>query len=175
MSLEIDDNEHDDEPLPASGYRTYEVYQRERVGETTNLIRPRQLISESFVRDPYPLLEILREHYPCYRDWVGNRFWVTRYDDVTSVFADEANYETRARRWSYGKPGLGRDLMAELSVAWARANRIDAAVDDIATRVVADLGHEADLATGFAARLPLELWGAVLDLPADTVAPFSAA
>ena len=62
MSVDIDETEHDDEPLPASGYRTYEVYQRERVGETTNLIRPRQLISEAFVLDPYPLLEILREY-----------------------------------------------------------------------------------------------------------------
>ena len=27
---------HDEEPEAAPGYRTYEVYQRERVGETTN-------------------------------------------------------------------------------------------------------------------------------------------
>ncbi len=175
MSVDTAEHEHDDEPLPAAGYRTYEVYQRERVGETTNLIRPRQLISDDYVQDPYSLLEVLREHYPCYRDWVGNRFWVTRYDDVTSVFADEANYETRTKRWYYGRPGLGRDLMTELPIVWARANRIDAAVEDIAARVVADLGDEPDLATGFAARLPLELWGAVLDLPADTVAPFPSA
>jgi hypothetical protein len=54
---------HDDEPA-GSGYRTYEVYQRERVGETTNLIKPRQLISDDYLRDPYPLVGILREHSP---------------------------------------------------------------------------------------------------------------
>ncbi len=41
--------------------------------------------------------------------------------------------------------------------------------------VVTDLagGDGADLATGFAARLPLELWGAVLDLPADELPAFA--
>ena len=90
-----DDTEPD--VLPAAGYRTYEVYQRERVGETTNLIKPRQLISDAYLTDPYSLLDILREHYPCFRDWATNRFWITRYDDVTSVFVDDANYETRPK------------------------------------------------------------------------------
>ena len=78
--------DHDEEPEAAPGFRTYELYQRERVGETTNLIKPRQLISNEYLEDPYPLLKILRENYPCYRDWLNNRFWITRYDDVTSVF-----------------------------------------------------------------------------------------
>ncbi len=88
-AYEIDDA---DEPLPASGYRTYEVFQRERVGETTNLVSPRELIGDEMLTDPHRLLTILREQYPCYRDWKGNRFWITRYDDVTSVFTDDANF-----------------------------------------------------------------------------------
>ena len=58
-----------------SGYRTYEVYQRERVGESTEKIKPAQLNSASYQSDRYPLLGILREHYPCYRDWLNNSFW----------------------------------------------------------------------------------------------------
>ena len=73
-----------------SGYRTYEVYQRERVGESTEKIKPSQLISDSFRLDPYPSLEILRENYPCYRDWLSNCYWITRYNDVTSIFSDDA-------------------------------------------------------------------------------------
>lgn len=174
MSEESYENEHDDEPLPAAGYRTYEVYQRERVGETTNLLKPRELIVDEMLTEPHRLLTILREHYPCYRDWVGNRFWITRYDDVTSVFADEANYETRSKRWFYGRPDLGRDLWGELSVQWARANRTDACLDEVVTRTIDELGDTPDLATGFAARLPLEIWGAVLDLPSADLAEFSA-
>ena len=82
-----------------SGWRSYEVYQRMRVGESTARIKPRQLSSDDYLADPYPLLAILREEYPCYRDWPGNCFWITRYDDVTSVFVDDANYETRPRLW----------------------------------------------------------------------------
>ncbi len=166
--------EHDDEPAPTAGYRTYEVYQRERVAESANLLAPRELIGDEMLTSPYRLLTILREHHPCYRDWVGNRFWITRYDDVTSVFADDANYETRSKRWFAGTEGFGRDLGAELPVLWARANRIDAHVEQIVERVLADLGEDPDLATAFAARLPLELWGAVLDLPDGDLPEFAA-
>ncbi len=41
--------EHDDEPLPAAGYRTYEVYQRERVAESSNLLAPRELIGDEML------------------------------------------------------------------------------------------------------------------------------
>ena len=54
-----------------TGYRTYEVYQRERVGESTEKIKPSELISEEYRIDPYPFLETLRENYPCYRDWLS--------------------------------------------------------------------------------------------------------
>jgi pulcherriminic acid synthase len=164
------------EPLPASGYRTYEVYQRERTGETTNLLKPRQLISRDFADDPYPLLGILRENYPCYRDWAGNRFWITRYDDVTSLISDEANFETRSKRWFYGRPDLGRDLNGHLPVEWARANAIDAHVEPVTAAIIDRLrdGGDGDLATEFAASLPLELWGRALSLPEDDLASFSA-
>lgn len=83
-----------------AGHRTYEVFQRERVGQSTAKIKPMQLVSKEFAQDPYPLLETLRENYPCYRDWLNNCFWITRYDDVTSVFTDDANFETRPDRKS---------------------------------------------------------------------------
>lgn len=177
--------EVDDEPLPASGYRTYEVFQRERVGETTNLLSARELIGDEMLSDPTRLLTILREHYPCYRDWVGNRFWITRYDDVTSVFTDDANYETRSKRWSLNdgdleiERSLGRDLGGHVPVAAARTERIDAHLADIVERVVTDTTQLlqqtgcVDLATEFAARIPLELWGAVLDLTDDELSGFA--
>ena len=173
MTDEIDEP---DEPLPASGYRTYEVFQRERVGETTNLLSPRELIGDEMLTDPFRLLTVLREQYPCYRDWKGNRFWITRYDDVTSVFADDANFETRSKRWRLGDETLGRDLWTHVPVLAARAQRIDDALTHIVERAITDLiaaGDGADLATGYAARLPLELWGAILDLPADDLPLFA--
>lgn len=157
------------------GYRTYEVHQRERVGQSTEKIKPIQLISADFIRDPYPLLAILRENYPCYRDWLSNEYWVTRFDDVTSLIQDEANFETRPKLWFYGREDYGRDLFNELPVLEAHARRIDANAHALAEKVIGDFagrGH-ANLATEFAARYALELLVSVLDLPEEDAGEFA--
>src|SRR4051794_12350223 len=160
-------------------FRTYDVYQRERVGQSTPLIKPRQLLSPEFAKDPYPTLAVLREEYPCYRDWSGNSFWITRYDDVTSVFVDDANYETRPRRWTIGLDGWGRDLRDEMPVLVAEANRIDQLAPVVAARIIDDVlaasragssSPPPDLALDVAARFPVELVAAVLGIPDDDVA-----
>ena len=155
-------------------YRTYEVHQRERVGQSTEQIKPLQLISAEHLHDPYPLLTILREQYPFYRDWLANAYWVTRYDDVTSLMADDANYETRSKRWFYGIEAFGRDLRGELPVLFAQADAMDAHAEPLAMDLANQLaGREvADLATEFAARFPLELLTRMLDIPADDRAHF---
>lgn len=159
----------------APGYRTYEIYQRMRVNETTALIKPRQLTAPTFLVDPYPELTVLREHYPCYRDWPGNAFWITRYDDVTSIFVDDANFETRSKLWFYGAEGFGRNLNDELAVLTCRAARTDAHARPLAESVIADFAPlgETDLATEFAARFALELLARQLDLPADDLPAFT--
>lgn len=108
-----------------SGYRTYEVYQRERVGESTEKIKPAQLNSDAYRTDPYPLLEVLRENYPCYRDWLNNCYWVSQYNDVTSIFADEANFESRSCAWYYGQAGKGRDFSEAVAVQTALTRTFD--------------------------------------------------
>jgi pulcherriminic acid synthase len=152
-----------------TGYRTYEVFQRQRVQESTEKLKPQQLISAEFLADPYPTLAILRENYPCYRDWVGNSFWISRYDDVTSVFVDDPNYETRSKRWFYGREDLGRDLWDHLPVLYLHEKTWDAAAAPIAERIAGDINARGngDLATEFAARLPLELLATLLGLPTD--------
>ncbi|MFN3231086.1 MAG: cytochrome P450 [Alphaproteobacteria bacterium] len=150
-------------------YRTYEVYQRERVHENTEKIRPVQLISPAFVQDPYPVLETLRENYPCYRDWLGNAYWITRYDDVTSIFTDEGNFETRSKLWFYRMEEYGRDLRNELPVLTAFERAYDTHVAPLTEAIVRDLKSKgsADLALDFAARLPMELLARALDLPVE--------
>ena len=159
-----------------AGFRTYEVFQRERVGQSTAKIKPAQLVSREFADDPYPLLAVLRENYPCYRDWLNNCFWITRYNDVTSVFTDAANFETRSKAWRLGIEGFGRDLRAALPVLTAQANAWDANIGRLAEAAIADFAArgEADLATEFAARLNMQLWLAMLDIP-EEIAPQVAA
>ena len=153
-----------------AGFRTYEVFQRERVGQSTAKIKPAQLVSREFADNPYPLLAILRENYPCYRDWLNNCFWITRYDDVTSILTDGANYETRSKAWRLGIEGFGRDLRTALPVLTAQANAWDANCGRLAESAIADFARrgEADLAIEFAARLNMQLWLAMLDPPAES-------
>ncbi len=151
-----------------SGLRTYEIYQRQRVRDATPLIKPRQLRSPEYLVDPYPVVEILRENYPCYRDWVGNSFWITQYDDVTSVFADDLNYETRPKLWYYDMVGFGRNLGNELAVLWNRSNTWQQQAEPLANKIIDEirsLGNSTDLATEFVARYALELLALRLDLP----------
>ena len=148
-------------------FRSYEVYQRMRLRDTTELMKPKQLSSEAYLLDPYPLVAILRENYPCYRDWPGNAFWVTRYDDVTSVFVDEANFGSRTKLWSYARVGFGSDLGREISVEWAWANLVDSACVDLTEEMIGTLIKQGstDLAIDFCARFPLELLLRVFDVP----------
>lgn len=160
-----------DEPdvLPGSGYRSYEVYQRERVGESAHLLTPRELIGDEMLTDPWRLLTILRDNYPCYRDWVGNRFWITRYDDVTSLLVDDANFETRSKRSRFDPTSgvAGYDLRSLLPIEQSFADRIDGHLDAVIDRLLDDLDASTapDLAIDLAARLPLDLWAVALDLP----------
>jgi cytochrome P450 len=149
------------------GFRSYEIHQRMRPEETTAKMRPNRLISEEYLTDPYAPLAVLRENYPCYRDWIANSYWVTQYNDVTSVFVDDANFETRPKSWFYGIEGFGRDLRHEIPVLFAHAKRIDENIEAIVGRIVDDMAASdaPDLALDLAARLPMELLGCVLDLP----------
>lgn len=158
-----------------SGYRTYEVYQRERVGESTEKIKPIQLVSDDYRHDPYPLVEILREHYPCYRDWLENSFWITRYNDVTSIFTDDGNFESRPKTWYYGLDNVGRDLRHELPVLVAEEACIDSAAADIATRLISKLvPGKSDLAIGFAAAFAIHLTAHCYGVPEEDIDTFGA-
>jgi len=155
-------------PTDPSGLRSYEVYQRLRVHEASPVIRPRQLWSAEFRDDPWPVLHAVREHTPCYRDWIGNAFWVTRYDDVTSVFVDDANFETRTRRWSMELAHRGRDRRHEIPVTGAETRRIDGAVEAVTARVLdaVDRTRPVDLVREVLAPIAYDLVAEAADIPA---------
>jgi cytochrome P450 len=156
-------------------YRTYEVYQRERVGESTEKIKPGQLISESYRQDPYPVVSVLREHYPCYRDWLSNSYWISEYNDVTSIFTDDANFETRPKTWIYGLENPGRNLNEELPLLEAEETFIDTQAEEIATTIASGLAQKGhgDLATEFAARFAMDLLLKSLDIPGADAGQFA--
>jgi len=149
-----------------SDYRSYEVYQRERVGDTTNLVNPRDFLSDEYLSDPFSGPAVLRENYPCYRDWVANRFWVTRYDDVTSIFADDANFETRPRRLAYGEAVSGHNLVAEPSIEQAVADCYEETIEALSGADARELLDD-DLVTGFVEPLWHDMTALLLGAPID--------
>ncbi len=154
-------------PKEHKDYRTYEVYQRERVGQSTPKLRPGDLRSPAFMIDPYPFFETLREDYPCYRDWSSNGFWVSQYNDVTSIFADDANFETRSKLWFYNFPDYGRNLGHELPVLIARAKGFDQHTVPCMEEIIGGVSSGTNLGMDFAARLPLMILVRTLALPED--------
>jgi pulcherriminic acid synthase len=157
-------------------YRTYEIYQRERVGESTEKIKPGQLISESFRQDPYPTVAVLREHYPCYRDWLSNSYWISEYNDVTSIFTDDANFETRPKTWTYNLENSGRNLNEELPLLEAEETFTDTQAEKIATTIASRLAQKGhgNLATEFAAHFAMNLLLGSLDIPSFDAGRFTA-
>ncbi len=160
-----------------TGFRSYEVYQRMRVRETTPLIKPRQLSSSAYLDDPFTLVGILRENYPCYRDWPGNAFWVTRYDDVTSVFVDEANYETRSRRWRSGLADWANDFGGDPAVRSFITTYADEHGEQVARELLGELaaGTSRDLAIEVCARFPIRLLARTLGVADEHEEGFAAA
>jgi len=177
------DSSHDNPgkaPLPGNGvaitrrttqnpaYRTYEVYQRERVGQSTEKIQPIALLRDDQLDNPFPNLAILRENYPCYRDWLGNAYWLTRFDDVTSVFADRANFYVPTRAANCGLHD-DNDLSASIAAHTVWAELVDTALPDIIANACTTLRSQPapDLTLDYALRIATELQRLALGVPAQ--------
>jgi len=156
------------------GYRSYEIHQRERVGQSTEKINGSDLASSDYAANPCKYVSILRENYPCFRDWINNCYWITRYDDVTSIFTDEANFETRSKLWYYNLPDFGRDLGTELPVLWAWSHAMDTHAGPLAEQLIAGFSKTGtDLARDFALQLPLRLLARMLEIPDSELDAFA--
>jgi len=175
-----------DKPLPQNGvvisaeekhaqsFRTYEVYQRERLGESTEKIGPGDLTGTQQLTNPYPVLDVLREHYPCYRDWSGNAFWLTRYNDVTSVFSDRANFSVQSRAQACGLE-KANDLSASVAAHRVWADLIDNDLPNLCTQLgdTITASGNADLSIDYGLRVCNELQRKALGLAAEHQQSFS--
>ena len=58
-------------------------------------IEPDDLHAQPYFDDPFPVWERLRHDQPLFHDTVDDRWLLTRYDDVATVFRDHETYSTR--------------------------------------------------------------------------------
>ncbi len=140
-----------------------------------------------FVDDPYPFYAVLREHAPRHR-LAADTWLLTRYDDVGAVYRDaaassdkqrefrpkygvgtplfehhttslvfnDAPLHTRARRLLMG--ALNQRAIARMEAGVAAL--VESLIDEMQSR-----GPQADLIGDFAARIPVEVIGNLLDVP----------
>ncbi len=60
----------------------------------TGPVVPEDLHSAPYELDPFPFWERLRHEQPLFHDTIDDRWLLTRYDDVVSVFRDHETYST---------------------------------------------------------------------------------
>src|SRR5262252_9534853 len=57
----------------------------------------RQLTSQDFIENPYPVYRALRENYPVYRSAAWGVWVLTRYKDVVAVLRDPKRFSSAGR------------------------------------------------------------------------------
>ena len=138
-------------------------------------IPPGFWLRPEFVADPYPTLALLREHYRCFRDWHTNTYWVTSYDEVTSLIADDANFAARPRHGTYGAGLFGRDLRDEPLVRDAIGFGMQSLAESVARRAADELRTgAADLIGEFVRPFTVGLLARIVDIPDGDTARFGA-
>ncbi len=70
-------------------------------------VDPREFDTPEFQRDPFPLYKRLRDRTPVYQDLFHNRWVLSRYNDIVSVFQDNENFDRAAfnpdGKYEFGK------------------------------------------------------------------------
>ena len=159
----------------AEAERSYEVYQRQAATGIPVAIPPGFWLRPEFVADPYPTLALLREHYRCFRDWHTNTYWVTSYDEVTSLIADDANFAARPRHAIYGAELFGRDLRDEPLVRDAIGFGMQSLAESVARRAADELRTGgADLIGEFVGPFTVGLLARIVGIPDGDAARFGA-
>jgi len=156
--------------------RSYEVYQRQTERDIPVVIPPGFSLAPEFVADPYPMLARLRDNYPCFRDWYTNTWWVTRYDDVTSLIADDASFTSRPRRLAYGADVAGQNLRDEPAVRNAFGHGMQHHAAIVAEESLHSFATSAggDLIADYVGPFTEELLARVIGVPKAESSRFSA-
>ena len=150
----------------AEAERSYEVYQRQTSKDIPVVVPGGFWLRPDFMADPYPTLALLREHYRCFQDWHTNTLWVTSYDEVTSLIADEANFSARPHHATYEAGLFSRDLRDEPPVRDAIGLGMQSLAEDVAHRAADGLrGDGADLVGDFVRPFTVGLLAGVVGIP----------
>ena len=149
-------------------------------------------VPEDFHDDPYRYYAALREQDPVHELEPGS-FFLSRYDDVVAVyrhpgassdkkiefkpkFGASPLYEHHTTSLVFNDPPLHTRVRALLMGALNQRAiaRMEAGVVVLVDRLLDGFGRETDFIEAFAARIPVEVIGNLLDIPKDERGPLRA-
>jgi cytochrome P450 len=145
-------------------------------------VQPADLHAQPYFDDPFPTWERLRHDQPLFHDTVDDRWLLTRYDDVATVFRDHETYSTRPYERIFtdvigptmvqmdgADHDVRRAIVAPVLVGrQLEANSlplIDTVVDDLLDRLPGS--GPIDLMTGLTMPLPLRVIATILGMGDD--------
>ncbi len=147
---------------------------------------------QEFLDDPYPYYAALRERSPVHELESGSYF-ISRYEDVVAVyrhagassdkkvefrpkFGDSPLYEHHTTSLVFNDPplhtrvrGLIMGALNQRAIA-----RMEAGVVILVEKLLDDFSGGVDFIAGFAARIPVEVIGNLLDIPREERGPLRA-
>jgi pulcherriminic acid synthase len=145
-------------------------------------IEPADLHAQPYFDDPFPVWERLRHDQPLFHDTVDDRWLLTRYDDVATVFRDHETYSTRPYERIFTDvigptmvqmDGDDHDVRRSIVAPVLVGRRLETNSLPLIDRVVGDLldalpsGDEVDLIAGLTAPLPLKVIATILGMEDD--------
>jgi len=149
-------------------------------------------VPADFFDDPYRYYAALREQRPVHELEAGS-FFLSRYDDVVAVyrdarassdkklefkpkFGDSPLYEHHTTSLVFNDPPLHTRVRALMMGALNQRAiaRMEAGVVRLVDGLLDRFSHEVDFIDAFAARIPVEVIGNLLDIPAGERGPLRA-
>ena len=139
------------------------------------------LHSDEYRRDPEPVWERMRDDHPLFHDPIDDIWWLTRYDDVATVFADHETYSAATYEGSTGQV-LGPTLISRDDHGHVVRRSIVAPdfvgkrlagyrqmITDCATDLVDRFADDGsfDLVAQFSSRLPVDVISGMLGMAGD--------
>ncbi|MEI6743064.1 MAG: hypothetical protein WCL35_04820 [bacterium] len=153
--------------------RSYEVFQRQTERDIPTAIPAGFDTSNEFLQDPYPTLELLRSNYGCFHNWKTNSWWITRYDDVTSVLADRLNFTSPMKSLVYHAQPEELKMALTFAANDAVQQNIEVIADDLAEEILARLdSSEEEIIRQYVHPYSIRLLALLIGIPQHALIQF---
>lgn len=153
--------------------RSYEVFQRQTERDIPTAIPADFDTSKEFLQDPYPTLDLLRSNYGCFYNRKTNSWWVTRYDDVTSILADRLSFTSPLKSVIYHAQPEVLDMTLAFAVNDVVQQNVEVIAEDLAEEILTGLdSSEEEMISRYVHPYSSRLLALVIGIPQHALKQF---